>query len=120
MPLDELDPATDKMNLDNLFKQETFTDLGLGTIQRLTPVKPDGSTDESRKPMFIGSAQLMTQHGPIPVQAEIDATDLKAACEAFPEAIKKAVNDLVEQARQIERERQGGIVIPRGGKLELP
>lgn len=120
MPGPEFDPSSDKMDLANLYKQETYTDLGLGTIQCLTPVKDDGSHDATRKPIFMGSAQIMTQHGPIPVQCEIDAPDLKAACEAFPAAIKKAVNELLEQARQYERERQGGIVIPRGGKLELP
>ncbi len=120
MPLDELNPGKDAMDLDNLYKQETFTDLGLGTIQRLSPVTPDGAPDASRKEMFVGTAQIMTQHGPIPVQAEIQADNLKAACDAFPQAIKDAVNNLVEQAKQIERERHGGIVIPRGGKLELP
>lgn len=120
MALDDLDPASDKMDLDNLYRQETYTDLGLGTIQCLVPVRADGSPDAGRKPVFMGSAQIMTQHGPIPVQAEIEAADLKAACTAFPQAIKEAVNNLVEQARQIERERQSGIVIPRGGKLEMP
>jgi len=120
MSLDQLGPTSDKMDLNNLYRQETYTDLGLGTIQCLTPVKVDGSVDSSRKPLFMGSAQIMTQHGPLPVQCDIEASDLKAACEAFPQAIREAVNNLVEQARQIERERQGGIVIPRGGKLELP
>lgn len=120
MALDELRADAETMNLNNLYRQETFTDLGLGTIQCLSPITPEGAPDSSRKPIFMGSAQIMTQHGPIPVQCEIEAPTLRAACEAFPEAIKKAVNDLVEQARQFERERQGGIVIPRGGKLELP
>lgn len=120
MAADDLSAANDQINLDNLYRQETYTDLGLGTIQCLTPVTVDGAPDSSRKPIFMGSAQIMTQHGPIPVQCEIDADNLKAACLAFPAAIKAAVNDLIEQARQIERERQGGIVIPRGGKLELP
>ena len=120
MALDELDPNRDKMDLDNLYRQDTYTDLGLGTIQCLTPVKSDGSPDPARKPLYMGTAQIMTGHGPLPVQAEIAAGSLKEACEAFPQAIKEAVNQLVEQARQIERERQGGIVIPRGGKIELP
>lgn len=120
MPLDDLGPASDKMDINNLYRQETYTDLGLGTIQCLSPVKTDGSPDPSRPSIFMGTAQIMTQHGPLPVQCEINADSLKAACEAFPQAIKEAVNNLVEQARQIERERQGGIVIPRGGKLELP
>ena len=120
MSLDDLAPAADAVDINNLYRQETYTDLGLGSIQCLIPIKADGSSDAGRPPLFMGSAQIMTQHGPIPVQCEIKADNLKAACEAFPQAIKDAVNNLVEQARQMERERQGGIVIPRGGKLELP
>lgn len=120
MALDDIMPEGETVNLNNLYRQETFTDLGLGTIQCLSPITAEGTPDASRPPIFMGSAQIMTQHGPIPVQCEIAATTLRAACEAFPGAIKKAVGDLVEQARQYERERQGGIVIPRGGKLELP
>lgn len=110
----------DKVDLNNLYRQETYTDLGFGTIQCLKPVTADGDPDPSRPAIFMGSAQIMTQHGPIPVQTEIQADSLRGACLAFPDAIKAAVQDLVEQAKQYERERQGGIVIPRGGKLELP
>ena len=113
-------PEDGKVDVNNLYRQETFTDLGLGTIQRLQPVTADGESDVSRKPMFIGSAQIMTPHGAIPVQCEIQADSLRGACEAFPKAVKEAVEDLVREARQMERERHGGIVIPRGGKLELP
>ena len=117
---EEILPENARMNLENLYRQETYTDLGLGTIQCLRPVTVDGTDDSTRKAIFMGTAQIMTPHGPIPVQCEIDADNLRDACTAFPEAIKKAVEDLVNQAREFERERQGGIVIPRGGKLELP
>ena len=120
MAADNIMPEHDKMDLNNLYRQETYTDLGMGTIQCLKPVTADGEFDSARQPIFMGTAQIMTPHGPIPVQCEIKADNLRAACEAFPQAIKDAVDELVQQARQLERERQGGIVIPRGGKLELP
>lgn len=120
MAPDETLLANDKIDLANLYKQETVTDLGLGTIQCLNPITADGDPDPSRTPVFMGTAQIMTPHGAIPVQCEIKAGTLRAACEAFPQAIKQAVEELIQQAREIERERQGGIVIPRGGKLELP
>ena len=113
-------PEDGRVDANNLYLQETYTDLGLGTIQRLRPVTAEGAPDASRKPLFLGSAKIMTPHGPIPVQCEIPADSLKAACEAFPKAVKESVEELVREARQLERERQGGIVIPRGGKLELP
>lgn len=109
-----------KVDLNNLYRQETYTDLGFGSIQCLHPITADGTDDASRSKVFMGSAQIMTPHGPIPVQCEINATNLRSACEEFPAAVKKAVQELVQQARDYERDRQGGIVIPRGGKLELP
>lgn len=120
MALDEIMPEHESVNLNNLYRQESYTDLGLGSIQCLRPVTADGVEDTSRTAIFMGTAQIMTPHGPIPVQCEIKANSLRAACEAFPEAIKAEVENLLQQARQYERERQGGIVIPRGGKLELP
>ncbi len=110
----------DRVNIDNLYRQETYTDLGMGTIQCLRPVTAAGEPDAARAPIFMGTAQIMTPGGVLPVQAEIKADNLKDACLRFPEALKEAVDDLVQQAREYERERAGGIVIPRGGRLEMP
>ncbi|MCC8107680.1 MAG: hypothetical protein LIQ30_01260 [Planctomycetes bacterium] len=112
--------GNDRVNMENLYRSETFTDLGVGSIQVLRPVTPDGADDTARTLIFMGTAQIMTPHGAIPVQAEIKAATLREACNAFPEAINSAVEELIQQAREYERERAGGIVIPRGGKLELP
>ena len=38
-----------KINTDNLYREESFTDLTFATIRRLTPIKIDGSIDESRE-----------------------------------------------------------------------
>lgn len=119
MAADDLAPES-KVDLNNLYRQETYTDLGFGSIQCLIPITPDGVEDSARAKVFMGTAQIMTPHGAIPVQCEINAKDLRSACEAFPEAIQQSVQELVQKAREFERERQGGIVIPRGGKLELP
>ncbi len=117
---DEMPRENARVDLDNLYRQENYTDLGMGTIQCLRPVTADGADDPGRRPLFMGTAQIMTPHGPIPVQCDIPAETLRDACLAFPDAIQKGVEDLVRQAKEYERERQGGIVIPRGGKLELP
>ncbi len=114
------DKVDSRVNLDNLYRQETYTDLGVGTIQCLRPVTPTGADDPSRTPIFMGAAQIMTPGGMLPVQGEIQAADLREACLKFPEAIKAAVDELVQQAREYERERAGGIVIPRGGNIQLP
>ena len=38
-----------KFNKNNLWKEENFTDLEVGTIRKLTPIKADGSIDNERK-----------------------------------------------------------------------
>ena len=43
-----------KINPENLYKEESFTDLTFATIRRLSPVKIDGSPDESREPLLTG------------------------------------------------------------------
>jgi len=78
---------------NNLYQEEFFTDFDLASIRRLTPVKPNGLRDKSRKMVFLGSLNLMTPQGPLPVQAAIDARNLKEAMERYPEAMKHAFGD---------------------------
>ena len=39
---------------NNLYREETFTDLKVASIRRLTPIKPDGSDDFTRPAIFVG------------------------------------------------------------------
>ena len=55
----------------NLYREETFSDLKVGTIKRLTPVRPDGNEDKSRKVVFVGQSSLMTPHGPVPTPQQV-------------------------------------------------
>jgi hypothetical protein len=101
-----------RVETENLFREETFTDLRIGTIRRLTPVKTDGSPDTSRPVLFIGQTQLMSQMGPLPVQARLEATNLAEAIERFPDAIKDAVEQLMAEARELQRQEMSRIVVP--------
>ena len=56
---------------DNLFREEAITDLKVASIRRLVPVKPDGSDDPGRTPIFMGHSQIMTPEGPLPLQARL-------------------------------------------------
>lgn len=97
---------------DNLYREETFTDLKIGTIQRLVPVKPDGSFDESRETLYSGQTTLVSQAGPVPVHFAIEAKSLQEAIEKFPGAVNEAVERLLEEAREIQREEASRIVVP--------
>jgi hypothetical protein len=102
-----------KINIDNLYKEEAFTDLTFATIRRLTPVNIDGSVDESREAIFTGMTQLMSPNGPIPVQCMIEgAKNLSEAAAKLPEAIEKSVQAMIAEAKEMERKEASRIVVP--------
>lgn len=102
-----------KMNPDNLYREESFTDLTFATIRRLTPVKIDGSPDNSREPLFTGMTQLMSPNGPIPVQCLIEgAKTLGEAAEKLPDAIEKTVQAMIAEAKEMERNEASKLIVP--------
>jgi len=101
-----------RMDQDNLYLEESFTDLKAGSIRRLTPVMADGSEDKSRKTIFMAHTQLMTQMGLLPIQCELEAGTIKEAAEKFPAAVNKAVEDLIEKANEMRRQEASRIIVP--------
>ena len=102
-----------KMNPDNLYKEEAFTDLTHATIRHLIPIKIDGTPDESREPIFTGMAQLMSPNGPIPVQCIIEgAKTLADATAKLPDAIENAVRAMIAEAEEMQRKEESRIVLP--------
>ncbi|HON59894.1 MAG TPA: hypothetical protein P5040_06175 [Smithella sp.] len=102
-----------KINTNNLYKEEAFTDLTFATIRRLTPVYLDGSVDESRDAIFTGMTQLMSPNGPIPVQCLIEgAKDLSDAAAKLPDAIEKAVQAMISEAEAMRRDEDSKIIVP--------
>ena len=94
----------------NLYKEESFTDLKVGNIRRLTPVKPDGSEDKTRNTIFVGQTNLMTPNGPLPIQGVIRAKELQQAVKRFPEAMEEAVERMMEEAQKM-KDQQGSEII---------
>jgi hypothetical protein len=97
---------------EGLYREDTYTDLKAGSIQVLTPVKADGSPDDTRTPLYMGEAHLMSPSGPLPVRCEIVAKDLREALARFPEAVNVAVDRMIEQARELQRQEAGRIITP--------
>ena len=97
---------------NNLYREETFTDLKVASIRRLTPIKPDGSDDFTRPAIFVGETTLMSSRGPLPINCPIEAANLSEALEAFPVAVQAAVERLMEEAREIQRQESSRIVVP--------
>ena len=68
--------------------------LGIKPGQRVTLTLIDGSRDLGRPMIFVGETQLMSQVGPLPVQARIEVATLKEAIQALPgySALQSTVN----------------------------
>ncbi len=107
-----------KMDAANFYREEAYTDLKTGGIRKLVPVKLDGSEDPSRDPIFTGNTQLMSPHGPLPLQGAIDAKTLEEAVLKFPEAMEEAMNRMIEEAQNYQREQANRIVTPADLKKE--
>ena len=80
-----------QVDTENMYREESFTDLKVASIRRLIPIKTDGSEDDSRPAIYTGSAQIMSQMGPVPVSTQIEAASLEEALQKFPDAIKDAI-----------------------------
>jgi hypothetical protein len=106
-----------RIDQDSLYREETYTDRRAGTLRRLVPVLADGSPDAARPVLWLGQTQLMTPGGVLPLGFEIDAPDLASAIEKFPEAVKQALEDAIEEAQQMRRESASRIVVPDAGGM---
>lgn len=105
-----MDPAT-------LYREEVFTDGQVGHIRRLTPVKGDGSDDDSREVSYSGSTQLMTPMGTLPLNFELPGSSLQEAAENFGEEARKAMHQTVQEIREMQREQASSIVTPESGGM---
>ena len=54
-------PTVGEIRVDksNLYREETYSDLKVASIRRLTPVHEDGSEDSERDTLFIGETTLI-------------------------------------------------------------
>ena len=104
-----------KLDGNNLYREESFTDLKTGAVRRLTPVTEDGSKDESREPIFMAQTQLMSPNGPLPVSCMIEAATLPEAVKKFPDVVKKEVERIIELAQKAQQEESSRIIVPGQG-----
>lgn len=104
-----------KLDATQLYREEIFTDRKAGTLRRLTPVLGDGKDDPSRPVLYSGQTQLLTPAGVLPLAFELEATSLEDACNQFPEAVKVAIEQAIEEAREMRREQASRIVVPEAG-----
>jgi hypothetical protein len=124
LPDVDLDPQS-------LYREDVFTDRRAGSIRRLTPVTADGTLDSSRPVLYSGQTQLLTPAGVLPLGFEIEAQTLAEAVQKFPEGVKIALGQAIDEAREMRREAASRILVPEvgagvgpgpgaGGKIKFP
>ncbi|NNF98613.1 MAG: cytoplasmic protein [Desulfobacteraceae bacterium] len=99
----EIDFAVEK---NNLYREEGYTDMKVASIRRLIPVTPDGEPDKNRTELFVGSTQIMTPQGPIPLQSMLPANNFTEALNAFPGAMEKAMGEMLEEFKKMQEKEQ--------------
>jgi hypothetical protein len=106
-----------KLDASSLYREEIFTDRRAGTLRRLTPVTTAGEVDASRAVLFSGQTQLLTPGGVLPLGFDIEAATLQEALDRFPDAVKMALDEAIEEAREMRREAATRIVVPESGAM---
>ena len=101
-----------KMETDNLWREESFTDRRVGSLQRLTPIAPDGSLDNNRQEIYVGQTQILTPAGALPLSFEIQAASLNEAVEKFGENAQVALAEAMERLEEMRRESASSIIVP--------
>jgi hypothetical protein len=122
-----------ELDSKGLYREDVFTDRRAGSIRRLTPVTIDGAVDPARPVLFSGQTQLLTPAGVLPLGFEIEARTLEEALRKFPEGVKAALEQAIDEARELRREAASRIVVPEvgggigpgagpaaGGKIKFP
>ena len=108
-----MDPSMDPAAL---YLEEVFTDRRIGTIRRLTPMKPDATMDVARPVLYVGETQVMMQQvGTLPIAFEIPAATLEEAAKKFGDLAKEAIDRTMRELQELRRQAASSIVVPQGG-----
>jgi hypothetical protein len=112
-------PTEPKMDSDDLYREDVYSDRKVGTIRVMTPVKLDGSPDPTRASVYVGQAQIMTPAGVLPLSFEIEARNLSEACAGFADGAKVAFEETMKELQEMRRQQASSIVIPEAGAAAL-
>lgn len=107
--------ANIEMDGTNLWREETFTDRRIGTLQRLTPVTADGSPDDRRSVVFVGQTQVLTPGGALPLSFEVEASSLGEAIDKFGEHAQAALENAMQRLDEMRREAASSLIVPGSG-----
>ena len=103
------------MDADSLYREEVITDQKIGTLRQLVPITSDGNNDPSRQVVFVGSAQMMTQAGALPLSFKLEANNVAEAVAGFGDAAKQALEHTLQEIQEMQRQAASSIVVPGQG-----
>jgi hypothetical protein len=112
---DDLSDADIAMDSGSLYREETFTDRRVGTLQVLTPVTTTGATDATRPVLYVGQTQIITPAGALPLSFEVQAKSLEDAVAQFGEHAKQALERTMRRLEELRREQASSIIVPGSG-----
>jgi hypothetical protein len=109
-------PINENIEMDSadLYREEAITDRRVGSLQRLVPIKADGSDDDSRSVVFLGQTQVLTPAGALPLSFEIPAASLEEAVKAFGDHAKTALEHTMQRLEELRREQASSLIVPGG------
>ena len=109
---DEISDADIAMDGTSLYREETFTDRRVGTLQCLTPITASGASDTSRPVLYVGQTQVLTPAGALPLSFEVPAESLEDAVAKFGEQAKQALARTMRRLEELRREQASSIIVP--------
>ena len=109
-----------QMDANGLYREEQFSDQKAGHIRKLTPVTAAGEPDPDRPIVFVGSTQVMTPAGALPLSFELPGATIGEAANHFAEEAEKAIEQTMEELKRLQREAQSSIVVPGQGGPGTP
>jgi len=117
MAAEDLSDADIAMDSANLYREETFTDRRVGTLQVLTPITKTGATDPARPVLYVGQTQVLTPAGALPLSFEVQAKSLEDAVAQFGENAKRALERTMRRLEELRREQASSIIVPGSGAV---
>jgi hypothetical protein len=123
MNMSQMDNSPEiNMDIAALTREEVYTDSKIGSIRKMIPVTVDGEQDDSRPVQFVGSTQIMTPGGALPLSFEIETETLAGAIARFGDAAKIAVEKTMEELKEMQRQQASSIVVPgrENNKIQMP
>lgn len=111
-----------KMNIEDLYQEDVFTDQKVGTIRRMTPITPEGEPDTTRAVIYLGGTQMMTPAGPLPLNFEIPGNNLVEVVNNFGEAANKSLEETMAELQEMRRQQASQIVMPGepSSQIQMP